>query len=250
MLNKLITYQRLLLNSTPPFSSTLPSFFNVILYCLAFSMIVFMNISLFFGNTASSNTFLPFTLPIISIWMINRTLHGDHRLFETVPVSRKYVVLNIFLLSLVMTFIMYVLIFTFGAALIGIMIGIVYLTESKGVNLLSDESSLQQVINTTKGDVLMLCILLIILFAGIAIVLIRNKKLRNTSFAGLTVIGYGLLFFLKLNMPISPITGKVEFLQSFSIMPQSNIILLSVAIATVLISITSVFIGYKFYVRK
>lgn len=250
MLNKIIAYQKLLLNSTPPFSSTLPSFFNLILYCLAFSIIVFINISLFFGDTLSSNTFLPFTLPIISIWMINRTLHGDCRLFETVPVSRKYVVLNIFLLSLLMTFIMYVLIFTFGAALIGIMIGIIFLTGSRGTNQLPADSALQQVIDTTKGDVLMLCVLLIILFVGIVIVLIRNKELRITSFAGLTVIGYGLLFLLKIKMPILPTTGKVEFLESFSIMPNASTILLCVVISTVMISITSVFIGYKLYVRK
>jgi hypothetical protein len=51
-------------------------------------------------------------------------------------------------------------------------------------------------------------------------------------------------------MPIFPTTGKVEFLESFSIMPQSNIILLCVAISTVIISIVSVFIGYKLYVEK
>ncbi|MCJ7688637.1 MAG: hypothetical protein MUO60_04875 [Clostridiaceae bacterium] len=43
-------------------------------------------------------------------------------------------------------------------------------------------------------------------------------------------------------------TGKIEFLKSFSIMPQANTILISVAIATVIISIASVFMGCKLYV--
>ena len=51
-------------------------------------------------------------------------------------------------------------------------------------------------------------------------------------------------------MPISPSSDKVEFLESFSIMPQANTILICVAIATVIICIASVFMGYKLYVSK
>ncbi|MPQ32801.1 hypothetical protein E4V42_15325 [Clostridium estertheticum] len=250
MIKKLIAYQKLLLNSNPPFPSVPPTFFNVLLYCLAFVIIVFMNISLFIGDTMSSSTFIPFTLPIIILWIINRIFHGDSRLFESVPVSRKYVALNMFLLPIVMIFIMYIMIYISGAVLIGTIIGIISLTSSQGTIKLPAESILQQVIDTTKGDMLMLCILLITVFVGVAITFIKNKKLRLTSFAGFTTIGYGLLFFLKLTMPLSTITGKVEFLESFSIMPHAGTILLFVAIATIIISITSVLIGYKLYVGK
>ncbi|MBU3183824.1 hypothetical protein [Clostridium estertheticum] len=250
MIKKLIAYQKLLLNSNPPFPSVPPTFFNVLLYCLAFVIIVFMNISLFIGDTMSSSTFIPFTLPIIILWMINRIFHGDPRLFESVPVSRKYVALNMFLLPIVMIFIMYIMIYISGAVLIGTIIGIISLTSSQGTIKLPAESILQQVIDTTKGDMLMLCILLITVFVGVAITFIKNKKLRLTIFAGFATIVYGLLFFLKLTMPISPITGKVEFLESFSIMPHAGTILLFVAIATVIISITSVLIGHKLYVGK
>lgn len=250
MIKKLIAYQKLLLNSNPPFSSVPPSLFNGISYCIAFVMIIFMNISLYFGDTMSSTTFIPFTLPIIIIWIINRIFHGDHRLFETVPVSRKYVALNMFLLPIVMIFIMYIMIYISGAVLIGTIIVVISLTSSQGTIKLPSESVLQQVIDTTKGDMLMLCILLIIVFVGVAITFIKRKKNRLLTFAIFTTIGYGLLFFLKLSMPISPITGKVEFLESFSIMPHSSTILLFIAIATVIISITSVLTGYKLYVGK
>jgi len=51
-------------------------------------------------------------------------------------------------------------------------------------------------------------------------------------------------------MPISPNYDKVEFLESFSIMPQANTILFCVAIAAVIICITSIFMGYDLYVVK
>lgn len=243
LLKKFIVYQKLLLNSTPPL--TLPTLFNGFLYCLAIIIIVSMQIFLFFGNTMTSNTFLPVILPIIIVWVINRLFYGDQRLFETVPVSRKYVALNIFSLSIVMLLMITILGFSSMAIIIGIIIGSLYLINPPGFN-----PSPAEIINTPKGYILMLFILVIILFVGVAITLIKNKKLRLFSFAGFAVIGYGLLTFLKFNIPIAPGSDKVEFLESFSIMPQANTILICVAIATVIISITSVFMGLKLYVGK
>jgi len=250
MLKKLIAYQKLLLNSIPPFDTIPPSIFTVFLYCFAFAMVIFINLSIFWGNTISSNTLLPFTLPIISVWMINRLLHGNHKLFETVPVSRIYTMLNVFLLSVVITFILYILACISGMVLIYTVFIILYLMGAKGGNQSPPESAAYQIIDTTKGNMLMLCILVIILFAGVAITFIKSKKLRLSSFIGFTAIGYGLLLFLKLNMPLLPISDKVEFLESFSVMPQGNTILISVAITTVIISVTSIFMVYNLYVSK
>lgn len=250
MLKKFITYQKLLLNSNPPFDTNSPSPLNALLYVFAFAVIIFMNISIFFGNTLSFNSFLPFNLPIITIWMINRILHGNHKLFETVPVSRKYTALNIFLLPIVMIFIMYIMFYISGAVLLCSIFGFGYLSESKGFSNAPPDSAINQVIDTTKGDLLMLCILVIIVFVGVAIIFIKSRKLRLLSFAGFATIGYGLLAFLKLKMPISSYTGEVEFFESFSIMPQGNTILIYASIATVIISIVSVFMGYNLYVGK
>jgi len=250
ILKKLIAYQRLLLNSNPPIDINSQNPLNVLFYVFAFAMLVFINISLFFGDTASSDTFIPFTFPIITIWMLNRILHGDHRLFETVPVSRKYTALNIFLLPIVMIFILFILVYISAAVLISIIIGFVSLTNPQGSSQLPPDSALQQIVDTTNGNLLMLCVLIIIIFVGTTIALIKRKKLRFLSFVVFTALGYGLLLLLKINMPIYPATGKIEFIESFSIMPQSNAILIIVAIATIIISIISVYLGSKHYIGK
>ncbi|MBZ9636333.1 hypothetical protein [Clostridium sp. FP1] len=249
MLKKFIAYQKLLLNSIPPIG-IIPENPSKMLFCCF--VIVFMDILIFSGNKISTNSILLIGLPIGSVWMINRMLYNDHhhKLFQNVPVSRKYTVLNIFLLSIVSIFIVYLLYLLSVTALIGITFGIIYLANPKSFSNSPPESAVHQVIDTTKGNMLMLCILVIILFIGVAITLIKNKKLRLSSFAGFATIGYVLLFFLKFNMPISPSSDKVEFLESFSVMPQGNTILLCVTIATVIICIASVFAGYKLYVGK
>ena len=169
---------------------------------------------------------------------------------KTVPVNRQYTVLNIFLLSIVIIFIGYFLacIVTLGFA--GVIFGILYIVYPQGFNQSPPESAVHQIIDTTKGNMLMLCILLLILFVGVAITFIKNKKLRLSSFTGFATVGYGLLFFLKSFMPISPNSDKVEFLESFSIMPQANTILICVAISIVMVFIVSGFMGYKLYVGK
>jgi hypothetical protein len=130
-----------------------------------------------------------------------------------------------------------------------ILIGIVYIVSPQSMTE-TPASGAMNIIDTTKGDILILCIFSIILFGGIGITFIKNKKFRLSSFAVFSTIGYGLLFLLKLYMPIFPSTSKVEFLESFSIIPGSNTILIFVAVSTVIISITSVFIGYKLYVKN
>ena len=250
MLKKLIAYQKLLLNSTPSIVPTTLPLLTIFLYIFAFVMVVFMNISLFFGNTMSSNTFIPFTLPIITLWMINWIFHGDRKLFKVVPVSRKYTLINIFLLPIVIILILYILVCISGTVLIGIIMGVAYLIAPQEFNQSPSEYALQQITDTTRGNLLMLCVLVIIVFVGTAITLIKRKNLRLLSFSLFATIGYSLLIFLKHTMPISPATGQVEFLESFSIMPQANTILICVAIATVIIIITSIFMGFKLYVGK
>ena len=250
MLKKLIAYQRLLLNSTPPIDMSFQSPSKQLLYIFAILVMTFMNMFIFMGNTLSTNDIVPIVFPIISIWMINRILYGHQRLFETVPVSRKYIALNIFLLSVVIILILYVVVSLVGLSLAGILFGVLYLVSPNGFSTLPPESAVHQIINTTKGNMLMLCILVIIIFVGVAITFIKNKKLRHSSFASFAIIGYGLLFFLKSFMPISPSSDKVEFLESFSVMPQANTILICVAIATVIIGSTSVYMGNNLYTGK
>ena len=177
MLKKLIAYQRLLLNSTPPINMNSNNPLMVVTYIFIFVAMTFMNMFIFMGNTASSNNILPIALPVISVWGINRIRYGDNRLFETVPVSRTYIVFNVFLLSIVIIFIGYMAVLIFSATLIGLILGIAYVVAPQGFSQSPPASAVPQLIDTTKGDLLMLCILVIILFAGTAIPLFQTKKL-------------------------------------------------------------------------
>lgn len=250
MLKKIIAYQQLLLNSIPSIDMNSKNSWEKIRFVFAALIMYVINMFLFTGNKSSLNDIIPILFPVISVWMINRILYRGHRLFETVPVSRKYIVLNIFLLPIVIIIILCILAFISGLVFAGFLFGFLYLVAPQSFNQSPPASAMHQIIDTTKGNILMLCILLIIVFAGVAITFIKNKKLRISSFAGFATIGYGLLFFLKFNMPISPISDKVEFLESFSIMPEANTILFCTAISAVVICITSVYMGYTLYVSK
>ena len=250
MLKKIISYQKLLLTSYPPININSQNPSKKISYGFTIFVMYLMILFIFTGNTSSSNEICIIVFPIISVWMINRIFYSGHRLFETVPVSRKYIALNLFLLSVIIILTLYVVVSIVGLGFAGLVFGILYLVYPRGFSQSPPESAVHQIIDTTKGNMLMLCILVIILFAGVAITFIKSKKLRLFSFATFAAVGYGLLFFLKLTMPISPNTGNVEFIESFSIMSQGNTILFCVAIATVIICITSVIMGYKLYDSK
>jgi len=248
ILKRIIKFQRILLNSTPPFTMTPQNPLIAFLYFVVIFVMISMNIFIFTGTIVYANTTLVIILPVVSIWMINRILYGDHRLFETMPVSRKYTLLNVYLLSIVISAIGYLMFCISIIGLVWLLVGLFTIFSPQ--NITSPPPSTTLIIDTTKGDILILCIFLILIFGGVAITFIKRKKLRLLSFLGITPIVYGFLFLLKINLPISPTTGQVEFLESFSIMPSGNIILLCVAISAVIISIGSVFIGYNLYVTN
>jgi len=247
MMKRLITYQRLLLNSIPQVDALFKNPLELLLSVFGVLVICFMTLStMFMKDSISLNTIFFLVLPITSIWMTNRIFHSGPNLFTAVPVSRKYTLLNLFLLSIVITVILYLILYIFEIVAIGLVFGILYFW---GLQPFS-KADTTQILDITKGNLLMLCILVIILFAGTAITVIKNKKLRLISFGGLTLFVYGFLFFLKLKMLTYSKSNKLEFLESFSIMPQVNTILICVVIATILICVTSLCMGYNLYVPK
>ena len=54
--------------------------------------------------------------------------------------------------------------------------------------------------------------------------------------------------FLKSFMPVSPQTGQVEFLESLTLMPQINEILIGLSVAAIIIVPLSIYRGYKIYI--
>ncbi|MFA6939611.1 MAG: hypothetical protein WCQ54_01315 [Clostridiaceae bacterium] len=244
MLKKIFAYQRLLLNSISSDGIKMKSRFNIIKYMLIAYIMIFMNITLFFGNTASLNTFFYIALPVISVCFIDILFHKGERNFENVPVKREFIVFNIFLFSIVLTVILYLMLTVLGIGLIWLLIGVMYVFFPSHIS--SNPPDANQIISTTKANILILMVVVLILFVGTSIVFIKRRRTRICSFALFSAIGYGLLFLLKINMPISN-SGKIEFFESFTLMPSANTVLIFTALGTVLICFISAAAGYKLY---
>lgn len=244
MLKKIFAYQRLLLNSISSDGIKIKNRFNIIKYMLIAYIMIFMNITLFFGNTASLNTFFYIALPVISVCFIDILFHKGERNFENVPVKREFIVFNIFLFSIVLTVILYLMLTVLGIGIIGVFL--IFFPS----HISNTPPDANQIISTTKANILILMVVVLILFVGTSIVFIKRRKTRICSFALFSAIGYGLLFLLKINMPISPNSDKVEFFESFTLMPSANTILFWTALGTVLICFISAAAAFKLYVRK
>lgn len=201
--------------------------------------------SLFDGNLFTTYSGLAIWIAVFSLWIINKNLNGDQRLFEMVPVSRRFTVFNVFLASLFIVAIIYFGAFLVVMVFVNLIIG--------GTIILSPQNIPVEIVPaeqlTVAANVFMLLLLVIIIFVGTAIALIKNGKYRNGAYAAFFLLGYALLSFLKRQMPVSPNTGKVEFLESFSLMPQINQVLTGFGIAVLLIVPLSVYAGYSMYCK-
>ncbi|SHH66379.1 hypothetical protein [Clostridium grantii] len=253
MIKKIFEYQRLLLNSLSMNRVENYNPFKFFVGTVIFFIMIYMNIIIFGGNAEPTISFLKPTslfiiLPVVSVWQINMIFYDKERLFELAPVNRKFTVLNVFLFASLLVLTIYVIFIAFGYIVIGIIIGIVYLFFPENVDFnFAEEVIVNQVINTVKADILMFILLLIILFVGTAIVFINDKKIRMLSYLCGSIISYGFLVVLKFKMPILLNTGKVVFMESFSIMPQANIILVISAIIGIILCVSSVVFANKMY---
>ena len=245
MIKKIIAYQRLLLNSLSSDGIKMKSRFSILIYMFIVFIMVCMNIVLFFGDTGSLGSFFYIGLPAVSVCFIDIIFYKGDRIFENVPVKRGFIVFNIFLFSIVITLILYLMLTVFTIALVWLLIGVFYIFLPSHISNTPPEAA-NQIIATAKANHLMLIVVVLILFVGTSIVFIKNKKIRISCFTLSSAIGYGLLFLLKINMPISN-SGKIEFFESFTLMPSANTVLMGTALGTVLICFISAAAGYKLY---
>lgn len=246
MIKEIIAYQRLLFNTALMNSSENKNQFVSINFIFILFVMFFMNGVIFNGNTPSPVSIFCIILPTLCVWQINIIYYNKERLFELVPVSRSFTVINTFLFAFVIGLIVYIIQVIIGFAFVGTIFGLLYLFASEGLDE-SPPEVVNQVIDTAKADILVFNIMIIILFVGTAIVFIKNKKTRTICYSVSAIVGYGLLYILKFNMPVSPNTGNVEFLESFAIMPQANIILIITTIVGILLCVFSVVFGNKMY---
>jgi len=243
MLRKLYGFQRLFFHS-PQARDIQPA--KLILTAGTWMIAAFLTANLFAGNTLSSETTMPIYVGAISVMLINRILNGN-RLFETVPVGKKFIVFNVYLASALLATGIFLGLWIFGLTFFGIIAGVAYFIMQSQGQISPPNMASELVIDSLKGNLFMLLVLIIILLVGTTIAFVKNRRYRSVVYLAFFIIGYALLAYLKLFMPISPSTGRVEFLESLILMPGIDGILLWLVIATLLLLPLSVYIGYKLY---
>lgn len=242
MLRKVAVFQKLFLNSTPSINFSQDSIKTGITLA-AFVFTAFLMAQFFTGA--------PIPLAAGSIWLVNRILNGNQPLFKIVPVTRRFTVFNVYLASIVTAGILIIGLWFFSLALVALLFGIVYIVNPEGFGQAPpDFVPPETIVNTFQGNLFMFLLVIIILVVGTTIAFIRNSRHRNRSYAAFFVLGLGLLALLKSVMPVYPSTGKVEFMESLSIMPQVNEILIGVSTAAILIVSFSMYIGYRLYMTS
>lgn len=241
MVKKVIAYQKLFLNSVPSINQNINNPFKTVLTFAFYAFALFMMARLLDG------AYIPIALLIGSIWMINRNFNGDQPLFDMVPVSRRFIVFNIYLSAIFMVIVIFLTLWLMGLTLVGIIFGAVYIFSPESFGPDSFNRTSADTLTTLQGDLFMVLVLIIILFIGITIVFIKNKRYRNSAFIGLFAVVYGALSFLKSFMPTSPVTDQVNFMESLSVIPQINELFMGLSIATLLIVPLSIYVGYRLY---
>ncbi|MFA9398432.1 MAG: hypothetical protein ACERKV_09230 [Clostridiaceae bacterium] len=254
MFKKVIAYQRILLNSISMDGNYEGKPTNIISFFFVMFLSVFLEFNFFLENYSITVNLFIIPLAVISVWFINTMARGEKRIFETVPVSRKFIAFNIFLFSGISFVVMYLTITILGIAFILSLMGFLYLFFPQHIGSTPPNGTVPeeayQLANTTQSYVLMILIVVLILFIGTTIVFIKNRKIRIACFAGFSALGYTFMLLLKSKVSKIANFDKLGFYQGFSIMKQANAILIVIGIITALICFLSVLTGYKLYTKK
>lgn len=242
MFKKVVAYQKLFLNSVPSVYQNInnsPS--------KTIATIAFYAFALFMLARLMEGAYMPVALSLGSIWMINRNFNGDQPLFDLVPVSRRFIVFNTYLAAIFIIIAAFFTMWLMGLALFGIILGGVYIFSPESIVPDGFNRTSADTLNTFQGDMFMLFVLIIILFVGITIIFIRNKRYRNRAFTGMFAAIYVALSFLKSIMPAAPVSDQASFMENLSVMPQINELLMGTGIAMLLMVPLSIYVGYRLY---
>jgi hypothetical protein len=234
MLIKLVAFQKLFLNSIPSLDSFRP---------WTFAGPALGGVSLTFLLDGEFHVMI--LLAVVSVWMVNRNLNGDQRLFEFVPVSKRFTFVNVYLVAVVIVVSGYFSLLLLGWTIIGIIIGVAYIFQLQDVSQMLPVSFVPTV--NIQQSLFIFLLLAIILLVGTTISFVRNSRYRNGSYAAFFMLSYGLLSVLKSYMPPLPVQRKVVFMESLTIMPRINEILTGLSIATIIILPLSIYVGYRLY---
>ncbi|WP_350344055.1 hypothetical protein PRVXT_000426 [Proteinivorax tanatarense] len=226
MIRRFIAYQRLLLNS----SST----YNTKTIFLAGLFIGFL--IKFFGFDSL------FMLPFISLIIIHQIVEGHRKLYELVPVSSWYAVVSLFATALFMVLFVHVFILLVVIIFMG---GFMLLAWFGGAEIGMDGPTgptFEATATSGESTLFMLLMVILILFIGTAIALIRNKKCKTVANISAFGLLMGFLYWLKISLPING-----DFYESFTVAPQADLLLIGFGVITVVAVPLSIIAGHRFY---
>jgi len=198
-----------------------------------FIFIIF--ISIFIGNIDGIGViFFPIAITLCMVYSI---VNSQNKLFEIVPVSKLYSLINIYLYVFVTN-----LAITAGS-IIGFMLTrlLTQLTPVLDRSLFAD---------TWKGILITVFISTIMASILVPIFFIKLKTLRKTlTIAVVILITIALMLFGN-ELPMITMFGKIKFLESITIVPHYNAVLSILACVCVVIIPISIFISYRLYKGK
>lgn len=232
MLKKFWNYQMLLSGSlglaNEEKSSKFPFFF-ILIYSL-----FLVPLYVIFGN--GGLIFYPLVFTLHAVYCI---ANSRSKLFEIVPVSRLYAIINIYLYFFVMTL----------SLIAG---GLISLLSFEILALFTSTFTLADTVisillTNWKGILVINCISIIMVSILLPIFFIMLNSLRKTLTISVVILISIALISFKNTLPVVPELGKISFLESITIMSHYNEILLMLACACVVILPISMLISYKLY---
>jgi len=167
----------------------------------------------------------------------NLIINSKNRFFESVPVSKKYICINIYIHLILMAE------FFVIAATIGIL----------SINII-DANPIDNYINSVlvnwKGLLFFVCIIIMTVNILIPVFFIKINILRKTLTIAIGTLIAIVIITFRNTLPIVPSTGEINLIKSFKFMGNCNEVLLVImGICLILIPI-SVLVSYKIYRGK
>lgn len=227
MLKKFWNYQRLLSASVGSVNAKKQSKLNFVF------MFVFMGI---FSAILDGGEVLVYPITII-LWMVYAIVNSQNKLFEIVPVSKLYSLINIYLYVFIMNLAITVV------SIIGLIpVKILFQSTSVGnISILSDN---------WEAILITGCIATIIASILLPTFFIRLNFLRKAlTISVVSFVTIALVLF-KNTLPVVTGIGKINFLERINTMPYYNETLLILVCVCIVIIPISIFISYRLYKGK
>ncbi len=177
-----------------------------------------------------------------ALWMVHSILNSQKKIFEIVPVTKLYALINIYLYILV----------TSLCCIAGAVIGLLpfkILTLFTSTSTLVD-TIISLLVNNWKAILVTGCISTIIVSVLLPIFFISLNALRKILVISVVVLFIIVLRLFRNTLPVVTKLGKIKFLESITIMPHYNKFLLILVCVSVVIIPISIFTSYRFYKGK